>query len=211
MVGQVELKTVGVLVDDIQGGAEAPHRVACHRGVPPNGGTLLAIPEGVRVFEDGVDPFFRRQARFEGKVPAVQPVGVSGEGKIHAGGREEAAIGIGPGAKFPVRKAQVAEFFALEAQFQFVIVLFGHRPRVHGHDGGFVQVGCEMGAFDAAERPDRGLVLLFEAGAIAAGEEAAGGELNPVVVGVCAALEHLLRGQGRGSGRRRIGGSRRNG
>ena len=55
-----------------------------------------------------------------------------------------------------------------------------------------------MEILDAAKGVARLLVLLLELGLVAAGNEPARGELDPVIVGIGAALEHLLRGQGGG-------------
>src|ERR1022692_3670872 len=133
MVRQVELKTVGMLMDVIRRGAESlRQRGIIRMSVSPNGGTLLTHPEGVRVLENGVNSLFRCQPRFDGEGPAIQAERIFRQRIVHVRRREEAAIPIRPGAELAVRKAEKTRLLALDVQLQFVVVLIEYSPPVQG-------------------------------------------------------------------------------
>jgi len=66
-------------------------------------------------------------------------------------------------------------------------------------------VTLEMQVLDATESAAGGLMLLLGLRLITAREKPAGGNVDPVVVGVGAALKYLLRRELRSSGRGGIG------
>ena len=80
-----------------------------------------------------------------------------------------------------------------------MIVKQGMAVRRQG--GVFAETGPQMEILDAAKHPVPTLVVLFRLGLVARRDEPADGRLNPVVVGIGSALEHLVRGQRRRRGR----------
>ena len=99
----------------------------------------------------------------------------------------------------------IAQLLPVNRQAQFIVAIVEDGPPVHGHRGGLVEVLLEMETRDAAKRPAGVLVPLLVLGFAAAGHEAAGAELDPIIVGRGAALKHLLRSQrSDDGGRRRI-------
>ena len=103
--------------------------------------------------------------------------------------REIAAGGVRPGARLVVGQAQITDFLALDAEPELVIVVVNNPAPVQGQGGVGGDAGLEMEIADAAEGSGGDLMLLLELGAVAADKGLPRREINPVVVGVGAALE----------------------
>ena len=185
VIGQVQLKTVAVLVNVLQRGGESLRGFAQDRmGVPPLGGTDVAVAERVGVFEGHFWPRFRRPACFQCQLAAIQPERVVRPRVVLTCSREIAAGSVRPGALLIVGQAQITNLLPLDAEPELVVVVVNNPAPVQDQGGVGGDAGLEMEIADAAERARGDLMLLLELGAVAADKGLPGREINPVVVGV---------------------------